>query len=115
MRPMTPGDVGFAIAEIGKTVEVTKTLQPAGMVPYECQKLATALLQVWDVTDSDATVDELLAELARVAGGPLGRPNPAQVWRLLNRKIEVAQVFLDEYRRQLARAAATIDDNETGD
>lgn len=116
MAPMTAKDVAFTLMQIGQAAEAAVTLYPHSTTAYLAQRDTTALLQLWEVQESGAAIDEILSRLEQSMTQVLGQASPSQVWRLLARKIEVAQAFLKTYRAQQAEIAARqkLIDDEAG-
>lgn len=104
MRPMVSDDVAFTFAQVGQTAQAAVTLYPDSAVAEEIARKATGLLQLWDVMECEAAVEEVLAEIDAIATKAAGALRPAKVWTLLARKVEVAKAFLKTYCEQQAAA-----------
>lgn len=113
MNPLTAKDVEFTLLQIAQATEAAATLHPRSAAAEGAQRDATALLQLWKVQESEAALTEVLGRLERAMTMKLGEASPSEVWRLLARKIQVAQAFVKAFREEQAIAAATarlIDD-----
>lgn len=115
MRPISHDDVGYAFLQVGQTAEVLTKLSPTAPAAQAADRDATALLQLWQISESEDAVDEILARLDGTVAGVIGAGGASKTVHLLARKIEVAKAFLAAFREELKRekahaAAPGIDD-----
>lgn len=110
MRLISHDDVGYAFLQISQTTEVLIGLYSTSPAVAAVDRDATAALKLWEISESEEALDECLRQIEGTVTSQVGRANASKTWNLLQRKVEVAKVFLAAFREQIEnekqRAAA---------